>query len=132
MSRTIVLFATVLAVTLTTSACGPSTPKTVSLAEKDASSTVELRPGDMLEVVLAGNPTTGYSWAVQAVDKDILKQMGEPAYKADSNLIGSGGQFTFRFEAVAAGQTALKLFYQRPWEKDTPPIQTFVVAVIVK
>jgi inhibitor of cysteine peptidase len=102
------------------------------VSEEDAGSTVELRVGDTMEVVLDGNPTTGFSWETAAVDASVLKQLGEPQFEPASNLIGSGGEFTFRFEAVASGQTLLQLLYHRPWEKDVPPEKTFEVTVIVQ
>ena len=104
----------------------------VRLSEEDAGSTVELRVSDTMEVVLDGNPTTGFLWETAAVDASVLKQLGEPEFEPDTNLIGSGGKFTFRFEAVASGQTLLKLVYHRPWEKDVPPEETFEVTVIVQ
>jgi inhibitor of cysteine peptidase len=101
----------------------------VRLSEEDAGSTVELRMGDTIEVVLDGNPTTGFLWETAAVDASVLKQLGEPGFEPYTNLIGSGGKFTFRFEAVASGQTLLRLIYHRPWEKDVPPERTFEVTV---
>jgi inhibitor of cysteine peptidase len=102
------------------------------VSEADAGSTVELRVGDTLEVVLDGNPTTGFSWETAAVDASVLKQLGEPGFQPDTSLIGSGGKFTFRFEAVGSGQALLRLIYHRPWEKDVPPEKTFEVTVIVQ
>jgi inhibitor of cysteine peptidase len=87
------------------------------LTEADAGSMVELRRGDRLSISLGGNPTTGYSWQVAAVDEPPL---------------GGGGSFTFGFQAVAAGSTALRLVYRRPWEKRRRPAQTFAVAVTVE
>jgi len=104
----------------------------VTLSEEDAGSTVELRVGDTMEVVLDGNPTTGFSWETVAVDASVLKQLGEPGFEPYTNLIGSGGKFTFRFEAVASGQTLLRLVYHRPWETEVPPEETFEVTVVVQ
>jgi inhibitor of cysteine peptidase len=102
------------------------------LTEADAGSMVELRRGDRLSISLGGNPTTGYSWQVAAVDERVLAPAGEPGYRASSPAIGGGGSFTFGFQAVAAGSTALRLVYRRPWEKRRRPAQTFAVAVTVE
>jgi inhibitor of cysteine peptidase len=104
----------------------------VTLGEKDAGRTVELRAGQALEITLPGNPTTGYLWEVASVDAAVLKAVGEPQFKADSSAVGSGGQITLRFEAASAGQTALQLIYHRSFEKDVPPAKTFEVTVVVK
>jgi inhibitor of cysteine peptidase len=103
----------------------------VILSEEDAGSTAELRVGDMMDVVLDGNPTTGFSWETAAIDESVLKQLGEPGFEPHSSLIGSGGKFTFRFQAVASGQTLLRLVYHRPWES-VPPEKTFEVTVVVQ
>ena len=112
--------------------CVSSSAAPVGLSEEDAGSTVELRVGDTMEVVLDGNPTTGFQWETAAVDASVLNQLGEPGFEPYSNLIGSGGKFTFRFEAVASGQTLLKLVYHRSWETDVPPEKTFEVTVTVQ
>ena len=133
--RSIILFGgTVVVLGVLTACSAPPAPATPiqSLTEADAGRSIKLRVGDKLEVTLPGNPTTGFQWEVGSVDTSVLKPIGKPEYKSSSNALGSGGQFTFRFEAVAPGQTTLQLIYHRPFEKDTPPAQTFEVTVTVK
>ncbi len=123
----------VLVVTMVLSGCqNPFVKGPVKLTETDAGSTVEMNVGDMLQVTLEGNPTTGYDWEMASGDAAVLEQLGASTYKADSDLMGAGGQVTLRFKAVAAGQTTLQLVYHRPWETDEPPAETFEVTVIVK
>jgi inhibitor of cysteine peptidase len=110
----------------------PTDGEPLTLSEEDSGSTVEMQVGDTMEVVLEGNPTTGFTWETEAVDAAILNQLGEPEFESDSELVGSGGTFTFRFEAVASGQTVLTLVYHRPWETAVPPASTFEVTVIVQ
>ena len=102
------------------------------LTEADAGGTVELRTGDRLSVSLTGNPTTGYSWELAAVDRHVLAPVDEPSYQASSAAIGAGGMFAFEFEATATGRTELRLVYRRPWEKSRPPAQSFTVSVTVE
>jgi inhibitor of cysteine peptidase len=121
-----------LIITLSLSACGSSAAKSVAVGEKDANSTVSLRVGDTLEVVLEGNPTTGYQWERETADDSIVKQVGDPEFNPDTSALGSGGKVTLRFEAVGAGQTVLRLIYHRVFEPDVPPLKTFEVTVMVK
>jgi inhibitor of cysteine peptidase len=113
-------------------ACSSSARIQVKLSEKDAIRRVKIYIGDTLEVILKGNPTTGYSWEVDYVDSTILRQVGKTEFKADRKARGSGGIITMRFEALTTGQTLLRLIYHRPFEKGIPPIQTREVAVVVK
>jgi inhibitor of cysteine peptidase len=106
-------------------------PTAVTLSQEHAGSTVELLVAEAMEVVLEGNPTTGFVWEAAAVDPAILRQLGEPKFEPATGLLGSGGTFTFRFEAVGSGQTLLRLVYHRPWETDVPPQETFEVTVMV-
>ena len=108
----------------------------VKLTEADNGKTVTLKVGDEMQVMLAGNPTTGYTWTTSPSDADkaVLQQQGDVAYaqqSTDPSVVGAGGTFTFTFKAAAAGQAAMKFDYARPFES-VPPIQTFAVTVIVK
>jgi inhibitor of cysteine peptidase len=106
--------------------------KTVKISADDNGSTVEMKQGQTLVLSIGGNPTTGYIWEVESVDENILQSMGEPDYKSDSMLIGSGGTYKFKFTAVSAGTTTLKLKYWRTFEPENPPVENFEVTVKVK
>ena len=62
MYRSIAFFMVTLIAALSLSACG-SSAKSVTVGEQDAKGTASLNVGDTLEVVLEGNPTTGYQAA---------------------------------------------------------------------
>ena len=117
-------------VLLALAACGSGSE--VKLDEGDDGSQVELTGGQTLEISLEGNPTTGYTWETAEVDQNVLRQVGEPQFEADSDAVGSGGEQTLRFETVTSGSTTLKLVYVRPWEEGIPPQETFSVQVIVR
>lgn len=116
--------------TATVAAAGPKLVQ-VRLNEQDAGRTVELQAGEVFELVLDANPTTGYQWEVVSDGSGVIRQIGDAEFKPDSNLLGSGGKTTYRFEAAVPGQTWLSLDYHRPWEKDVPALKTFEVLIIV-
>jgi inhibitor of cysteine peptidase len=108
----------------------------VKLNDADNGKAVTVKVGDTVQVILAGNPTTGYSWLTSLGDKDavVLQQQGEAVYaqeSTDQSLVGGGGTFTFTFKAAAPGQVVLKFDYARPWES-VQPLQTYSVTVTVK
>ena len=119
-------------ITLLAVSLGHPAPVPVKLSEEDLGRTVEIGVGDILEVVLRGNPTTGYIWDVASPDKGILKQVGETEFEPARKARGSDGKIMMRFEAAEAGKTSLKVIYHRPFEKNKPPIKTFEVRVTVK
>lgn len=108
-------------------AAGPQ----LTLDQDDDGSTITVKAGDTIQVVLEGNPTTGYTWtaALSEEDASILQQIGEPAYETGGG-IGAGGVYTFRFKALAAGEATLKLVYAQPWSSALPE-ETFTVTVKV-
>jgi inhibitor of cysteine peptidase len=108
----------------------------VKLGQADSGKAYTVKVGDTIEVVLPGNPTTGFSWIAALADKDaaVLVQQGEPAYVQDAkegNVVGSGGTYTFTFKATTAGTATLKLVYERTFE-NVAPEQTFEVQITVE
>ncbi len=101
------------------------------LTLEDSGKTIQLPPGGELEIVLEGNPTTGYSWTVEECGPDVLSCIGEPRYTSDSQLIGAGGVYQFVFKAESVGSGMLKLIYHRSWETNVPPEKTFCLLVNV-
>jgi inhibitor of cysteine peptidase len=113
---------------LALSGCGP--PGEIVLADGDDRTQITLQPGQPLAIRLEGNPTTGYTWEVKEVDTSMLRQIGEAEFESESDLPGSGGIQTLRFEAVATGETTLLLVYHRPFETEDP-LETFSLNVTV-
>lgn len=110
-------------------------PDEVVLTATDSGSQVKLSAGQVLEVSLDSNPTTGYGWEVSDVDGTVLAQIGEAEFQQapteGKEMVGVGGTETLRF-AAAEGETTLTLVYRRSWEKDVEPVETFTVQVVVQ
>jgi inhibitor of cysteine peptidase len=120
------------AVTVTASSgCGSASPE-ISLTPRDNGRQVDINRGQTLVVSLPGNPSTGYLWHLDEVDEQILIQTGGATFEPQSEQAGAPGLHTFHFQAVQAGETVLRFVYQRPWEKDTQPLETFSVRVSVR
>jgi C1A family cysteine protease/predicted secreted protein len=117
----------------------------VRLSAKDDSRQIELNEGQVLVISLESNPSTGYMWEVEEADERILHQTGKAEFEpelpapmesatiaaqaARTRLLGAPSKQILRFEAVAAGQTTLRLVYRRPWEQDVKPARTFSLQV---
>ncbi|MEI6310185.1 MAG: protease inhibitor I42 family protein [bacterium] len=82
-----------------------------------------------LDVLLKGNPTTGYTWEVVGGDGAVIALQGEPEFKADSEALGAPGIFTFHFAPQAPGQTMLQLSYSKSGEDK--PAQEYNLLVCV-
>lgn len=104
---------------------------TVRLTHADSGSTITLHPGDTLEIVLQGNPTTGYTWEVKPGSESVLKQKGDPEFTPDSKALGSEGRMTFKFDVVAIGKASLVLLYRRTFEPEIKPLRSFGIRIVV-
>jgi inhibitor of cysteine peptidase len=90
---------------------------------------VELGAGEEIELVLPGNPSTGYTWVVAEVSP-VLEMVGEPEFQPESDLVGAPGEYRFRFVGREAGAVNLLLTYERPFE-EAEPLDTFAIQVTV-
>lgn len=113
---------------LLAAACAP-----LAVSEQDNGGSVKLRPGRALELKLHANPSTGYIWEVASVDPAVLKQgKVSEVQPSEHAVVGAPVTMVLEFQAVARGHTALVLVNHRPWEKSTPPKQTFALDVNVE
>ena len=100
--------------------------------EANDGQTVKAHVGEIFEVRLESNASTGYSWDIATQDAKILESLGDTKYVSPTGTPpGTPGLQTFRFKAKSAGNTQLVLHYQRPWEKDKEPAQVFSLGLQV-
>jgi inhibitor of cysteine peptidase len=104
----------------------------IRLNEQDNGRSLDLSCGSILEISLTGNPTTGYSWEVAAIDPNLIKQIGATEFIPANSLRGSGGTLIMRFQAIHTGNTRLKLIYHRSFEKNVAPLSTFEMILSIK
>ena len=113
----------------------PAAAKIHELSKDDNGRTLKVKVGDVIQVKLKSNRTTGYSWALTGkTDAKVLKT-GEVEYKVDEHpagMVGVGGNDFCTFTALAPGKTEIALGYARPWEKDKEPAQAFKLTVEVE
>lgn len=82
-------------------------------------------------VTLAANPTTGFQWTVEKLDKKLLTLTNSTYQKPASKAIGAGGQMLYTFSLnkgkVYPKSTQLNFKYARPWEKEDTGIKQKVL-----
>jgi len=102
-----------------------------SLTEADNDRSVALRVGETVHLSLPENATTGYRWAVDRLDSDVIEPVGsEPHYASSSP--GSGGNVDFTFKAAKAGTGEVALKYWRHFEGDRSITKRFRLRVDVQ
>ena len=103
----------------------------LSLTENDDGRSVEVRAGDTVRISLPENATTGYRWAIDRIDQDVIEAVGsEPHYQGKA--VGSGGQVAFTLRAKKTGSGEIVLKNWRHFEGDASVTKRFRVRVEVK
>lgn len=103
----------------------------IQLSLTDHGDHLELsRPGELIEVALPAQPSTGFRWHVAAPDSTALLLVGERFDPADDDEVGAGGTQRLLFEAQAPGRTTLRLVYVRAWES-IPAAEPFEVGFTI-
>ena len=88
---------------------------------------IQVAVGEEFALELAGNPTTGYMWQINA-DSRHLELLGQK-FEAGGAGVGAGGREVFHFRALAAGDTEIACEYRRPWDKETRDTKHYRVAI---
>jgi inhibitor of cysteine peptidase len=105
-----------------------------AISEAHDGKTVDLGVGQVIELRLKENPTTGFRWEVRrdgAPACRITADFLEPAAKDGLPVPGRGGTHVWRIEGVQVGVCDLSLAYARSWEAARPPATTFGVHIHV-
>lgn len=133
--RTHSLLIAAIALLILVAGCGGGdqpAPENVYIAdEADNGQTVTMGVGNILQITLAENQSTGYLWAVVTNDEAVLRTSEEPAYKVDGDAEGAGGRKTFMFEAAASGTSVLRMVNAMSQETAVEPDRTFELTVQV-
>jgi len=124
------LFPVVIMLLVSSFATARATTKVVTDADKG--STVHLKMGDVLEVRLSSNPTTGYEWSVDPKSTPLLRQTGKSQSPAAQPGVGHPIVQIFKFEPTGKGMGILLLHYVRSWEKPDPNEQQYDLNVTIQ
>jgi len=101
-----------------------------TLTEADNGTTAEMHVGDTIVLQLPENPTTGYRWAIEALNADLVEAQEGP-YLNQSNAVGGGGEATWTLHPKAPGTSEIKLKLWRPFEGERSVQKYFGVTLKV-
>ena len=96
-----------------------ATARTIKLTKADSGKNIKATVGDKINLTLAGNPTTGYSWSIAKTTGNSVK-LGKLAYKTSPHkpgMVGVGGRYSLAMTVVRNSEFSMTLHYQRPWMK---------------
>jgi inhibitor of cysteine peptidase len=106
----------------------------VTLTEANTGGVIEIGQGDVIDLRLYENATTGFRW--QLVQADGLVE--EPALDTldrrvpeEPPMMGAGGMRVFRFRARTPGRGRLELKLWREFEGDASIVKRFASDVMI-
>lgn len=101
----------------------------VIITQNEDGSSVTAAVGDLVELHLAENPTTGYQWSIDEIGPG-LEVVHDAFHLAGTPLVpGAGGVHEWRFRIAAPGSYRLRLRLRREWEDDSAAISRFAVDI---
>jgi inhibitor of cysteine peptidase len=103
----------------------------VTLTREDNDKTIEVHAGDSIVVRLPENPTTGFAWAIDRADDEVLRLQSSEYSPAAGVGVGGGGQRNLTFKAIRPGTVTLRLKLWRDWEGDKSVTDRFTTTIRV-
>ncbi len=103
---------------------------TLTQAEKGKS--FEVHQDDVIVVRLPENPTTGYRWAIEEMDKEVLEPENADFALRPEAGIGGGGERRLSFRAKRAGIAHVELKLARAWEEESSGIDRYGFTIQVR
>ncbi len=98
----------------------------IRAGQADDGTTVELPPGDTLELRLPESPTTGHQWRLRA-DPPACLTLIKDGFEPGGPALGAPGVRTWRFRAAGPGRGTLELVNERSWQPGGPRFSLTVV-----
>ncbi|MGD0710455.1 MAG: C1 family peptidase [Bacteroidales bacterium] len=135
MKKVFIFLAAIYAVMLVSSSNGQNF---IQVNRTNQEQTINLSTDQVLEIQLPRKASTGYIWceATTSTDKVISKsvaQIGEGEFIHDATqgrLKGGSGTQIIRYVGTSQGTTVLSLELRRPWEKNSPAIDSYTISVV--
>lgn len=101
----------------------------IVIRQADAGQYFTAHTGDMIEIMLEENPSTGYLWEVMEIDHNILDPSESSFFSGGDAIVGKAGTRKFQFEVKAPGETVISFRLNRPWENEADAIEQFQVTI---
>jgi len=105
-------------------------PKIMHVGQSENGQEVTLALGQVLELALSENPTTGFRWDLKSKAGPAC-ELAEDSFAPPGGPPGNGGIHRWRFRAVHPGNGEIELEYRRPWRKDAAPAKVYKLSVRV-
>ncbi len=104
----------------------------LTIAQTDNGKSFAVGVGDAIAIRLLENPTTGYQWAIDQTNPEIIQHLESVFSPGSETGIGGGGVRIVRFRAKKPGNVLLLLKKWRSWQGDSSIVERFEVTIEVR
>ncbi len=107
--------------------------KVVNVAEVEQAPSQSVHVGDVIDVTLPSNASTGYAWTAVLDEDGVIEQVGEPTTTSggDGDVVGAPGTTTISLKAVKEGAALVTFKEMPPGDQDTPgSVSTMYIEVV--
>ena len=101
----------------------------ITIDQAQSGHTVDLPVGQVMELRLAENPTTGYRWAFTDKCEPACVVVGD-RFERPAGPPGAGGQHVWQIKGASPGVCDIAMQYRRSFQRDAPA-QSFTLHVRV-
>jgi inhibitor of cysteine peptidase len=103
--------------------------KKVTITKQENGKEVSVKEGDIIQIELEENGSTGYIWQIDNLDKSYFELLSEDTRKTttDNNLVGVPVVGIWQIKVLKQGAPSIKMDYYRPWEGRESAIDHFVL-----
>jgi inhibitor of cysteine peptidase len=100
-----------------------------NLTAADNGKTFDMHVGDDVVMRLPENATTGYRWAVDSADENLVEVKEAEYVPPAPSAIGIGGEAHWIVHAKTAGVTQVKLKRWRHWEGESSVVERYEITL---
>ena len=90
----------------------------IVIDQNQSGQTIDLPVGQVMELRLAENPTTGYRWTIIANGAPVCLVVSDQ-FDGPSGPPGKGGEHRWQIKGAAIGECDIAMKYRRSFEQDT-------------
>jgi inhibitor of cysteine peptidase len=111
----------------------------VQLNQANNGNLIQLSQGEMIEIQLPENPTTGYRWEIEqpnsgaipetASETASVLQFQTSRFVPISSGVGSGGNRILSFKAAQPGTVQLQLKLWQPWSGEASVVERYCLTL---
>ncbi|MFH0930015.1 MAG: protease inhibitor I42 family protein [Candidatus Moraniibacteriota bacterium] len=100
-----------------------------TITKQDNGKEISLKAGEIIQIELEENGSTGYVWQIDNLDKTYFELVAEETRKTETenNLVGAPVVGVWKIKALKKGSSSVKMDYFRSWEGRESAVDHFAV-----